>query len=74
MLSIIFWILLLGVFGRLAVFSFKFSWTVMKIVLKVVLLPLALIGLVLWGLVKIALPILIIVGILSLIFGKKGVA
>ena len=71
--SIIFWVLLIGVFGRLAGFAFRLSWKILKVLLTVVFLPLALIGLFLWGLVKLALPILIIVGIISLLAVKKTV-
>lgn len=48
-------------------FAFKAAWGISKIVVTLVLLPIFLIGLVLKGLVSIAIPILVVVGIVSLI-------
>jgi len=72
--SILFWVLLVGVFGRLTVFSFKFSWKLLKVLLSVVLLPLSLIGLVIAGFIKIALPLLLVVAIISLLSAKGQTA
>ncbi|MGN1192299.1 MAG: hypothetical protein ACI4S0_06460 [Dorea sp.] len=72
MLTLIFTILLFFVFGKLLIFAVKAAWGLSKIVCTVVLLPLVLIGLVVVGLVKIALPVLIIVGIISLLIPRTG--
>lgn len=72
MLTLIFTILLFFVFGKLLIFAVKAAWGLSKIVCTVVLLPLVLIGLVVVGLVKIALPVLIIVGIISLLVPRNG--
>ncbi|MGN0352486.1 MAG: hypothetical protein ACI4ES_12625 [Roseburia sp.] len=72
MLTLIFTILLFFVFGKLLIFAVKAAWGLSKIVCTVVLLPLVLIGLVVVGLVKIALPVLIIVGIISLLVPRTG--
>lgn len=66
MLTLLFFILLLSIFGKILTFAIKATWGISKIVFSVVLLPLFLIGLVLKGLMSIALPVLIVVGIVSL--------
>lgn len=67
MLKLIFIILMFLVFGKILGFAIKAAWGLSKIIVSVVLLPLFLIGLVIKGLIGIALPILVIVGIFSLI-------
>ncbi len=68
MLTIVFIILMFVVFGKILKFAVKATWSVSKMVCSVVLLPITLIGMVVKGLVEIALPILLIVGVLSFIF------
>ncbi len=60
----IFVVLMFVVFGKLLKFAIKATWSIAKIVVSLVLLPLFLVGLVLSGLLVLAIPILIIVGIL----------
>lgn len=72
MLTLIFMILMVAVFGKIIVFAIKAAWGISKIVCTIVLLPLFLVGLVLVGLIKIALPILLIVGLISLLIPKAG--
>lgn len=67
MLTFIFTILLLIIFGKILGFAIKATWGITKILFSVVLIPLFLVGLVLKGLILIALPILVVVGIISLI-------
>lgn len=67
MITIIFSLLMLAVFGRLLYFAIRLTWGVIKVAFSLVLLPLGLIGLVLRGLIRIALPVLIVVGIISLL-------
>lgn len=67
MLTVLFAILMIIVFGKLLGFAIKATWGISKIVVSVVLLPLFLIGLVLKGLISIALPILIVIGVISLV-------
>lgn len=67
MLTFIFTILLLITFGKILGFAIKATWGITKILFSVVLIPLFLVGLVLKGLILIALPILVVVGIISLI-------
>lgn len=71
MLTLIFTILMVLVFGKVIGFALKAAWGLSKIVCTVVLLPLCLVGLVLIGLSKIALPVLLIIGICSLFFPKS---
>lgn len=66
MLSLLFVILVLVVFGKLLVFGIKATWSVAKILVTIVFLPLLLIGLVVEGLLSLAFPILIIVGIIAM--------
>ena len=66
-MNLLFFILMLLVFGKILKFAFKAAWGISKIVVTLVLLPIFLIGLVLKGLVLIAIPILVVVGIVSLI-------
>ena len=66
MLTMLFIILMLIIFGKLIGFALKAAWGISKIVCTVVLLPLFLIGLVFAGLIGIAFPILLVVGIVSL--------
>ena len=66
MLNFVFIILLIAIFGKILGFALKAAWGLSKIVCSVVLLPLLLVGLVIWGLVEIALPILLIVGVISI--------
>lgn len=67
MLNIIFFLLMLAVFGKLAMFAFKATWGIAKILVTFVLLPIILIALVIVGFITIAIPLLIIIGIIALI-------
>ena len=67
MLNLIFGILMIAIFGKLFLFAIKATWGLAKIICTVVLLPLFLVALVLQGLFIIALPILLVVGLLALL-------
>lgn len=67
MLSLLFTICMIWVFGKLFIFGVKTAWGISKLLLTVVFLPLILIGMVIGGLMSIAFPILIIVGIVALV-------
>ncbi len=67
MLSLLFIICMFGVFGKLFFFGLRAAWGISKFVLTIVFLPLILVGLVVGGLITIAFPILIVVGIIALI-------
>lgn len=63
----LFTILMIGIFGKLIGLAFKMTWGIAKILVTLVFLPITLIGLVIGGLISIALPILVLVGIVFLI-------
>ena len=67
MLSLLFTICMIWVFGKLFVFGLKAAWGISKFLVTVVLLPLVLIVMVVGGLIYIAFPILLIVGIATLV-------
>ena len=71
MLTLLFLICLCGVFGKLFCFGLKAAWGISKFVLTIVFLPVVLIVMVIAGLIKIALPLLLIIGIVGLITEKR---
>ena len=73
MLTLLFLIMMIAVFGKLIVFALKATWGLTKIILTLVFLPIILLFLFIGGLVKIAIPILAIIGLISLI-GRKTVS
>lgn len=66
MLSLIFWIMMLLIFGNVLMFAIKAAWGISKVICTVVLLPLVLVVMVLAGLIKLAFPILAVIGLISL--------
>ncbi len=66
MLSLIFWILMLLVFGNILIFAIKMTWGITKVIFSLILLPVTLIFLVLGGLFSIAFPLLAVIGLISL--------
>ncbi len=67
MLTLLFWALMFVVFGKILKFAFKATWGLSKICFSLILLPISLIFLVLKGMLLLALPILIVIGIIALI-------
>ena len=55
--------------GKCFVFGLKASWGILKLLCCVIFFPVILIGMVVGGLIYLALPILIIGGIIALIAG-----
>lgn len=70
MITFLFCMLMLAVFGKLAVFACRAAWGFTKIIVCFVFAPLFLIILLISGLVYIAFPILIIAGIVSLLSSR----
>lgn len=66
-MTLLFMILLVMVFGKLVKISFKAAWGLSKILLTLVLLPIVLTALVIGGFLSLAFPILIVVGIVTLV-------
>lgn len=69
MLTIIFVIALIWVAWEMLVLGIKAAWGIAKILCTVLLVPAFLFGLVCVGLLYIAIPMLVIVGIIALIGG-----
>ena len=67
MLTIIFVIALIWVLWKLVVLGVKAAWGIAKIICTILLFPAFMIGLVCVGLIYVAIPILIIVGIAAMI-------
>ena len=67
MLELIFGIMMLVVFGKLFIFGMKATWGITKFLVMLVFLPLGLIAMVLGGLFTLALPVLILIGVISLV-------
>lgn len=70
MLTLIFVILMVSVFGKLLLFSIKAAWGITKVLFAIVLLPLALIAMAVAGLMYIALIVLVIIGAASLFVSR----
>lgn len=62
---------MIWIFGKLFIFGVKAAWGISKLLLTVVFLPLILIGMVIGGLMSIAFPILIVVGIVALVASEN---
>ncbi len=67
MLNFIFTIMMAVVFGRLLAFSVRFAWGIGRVLVTLLFMPLLLIGLAVRGLMYIAIPVLILVGISGLL-------
>lgn len=68
---LLFVILLLMIFGKLLSFALKAAWSITKILFSVVIFPLVLIMLVVAGLMYVALPVLVIAGIVVFLMGRR---
>ena len=68
---LMFVILLLVIFGKLLSFALKAAWSITKILFSVVIFPLVLIMLVVAGLMYVALPVLVIAGIVVFLLGRR---
>lgn len=69
MLTLIFIILMCGVFGKMIGLAVRASWGILKIVCSVIILPVVLIAMAVSGLVMFAIPILIVAGIVLIVKG-----
>ena len=65
-MSLLFIIFFFWTFGKMIGFAFRASWSIMKVMLVIVFLPAILMVLLFGGLIYIALPILIIIGLVNL--------
>lgn len=67
MFTLIFTILTFIIFGKLLIFAVKASWGLARILVTVIFMPLVLIMLVVAGFLYLAVPLLLIAGVVSLI-------
>ena len=65
MLTLLFAIFFIGIFGKLFLFALKAAWSITKLIFTFLFLPFILLGLVFNGLILIAFPGLILIGILA---------
>ena len=69
-MKFLFLLLLVVIFGRLTYFAFKLTWGITKIIFTLVFLPISLIFALFSGLIKIAFPALLVIGVISLFTTK----
>ena len=62
MLELLFFIFLFGIFGKLFFFGMRAAWSISKLLITIVFLPVILLGMVFGGLLYLAFPILLIIG------------
>ena len=67
MFTLLFLICMLGIFGKLLVFGLRAAWGESMFLQTVLFFPMILSGMVFAGLIYLAFPILIIVGIVTLL-------
>ena len=67
MINLIFTIFMFLIFGNILKFAVKMAWGMTKVLFSLVFLPVFLIALVFAGLIKLAFPILAIIGLISII-------
>ena len=67
MLTLFFTICMIVVFGKIALLALKEAWGLTKIFVTLIFLPIILIGMVFKGLIVIAIPALIIFGVVALL-------
>ena len=70
MFTLLFVFCMFGVFGKLFCFGLKAAWGISKFVLNIVFLPLILIVMVAGGLLSVAFPLLLIIGVMGLIASR----
>lgn len=67
MLTLIFAVLMIIVFGKLIIWAIKAAWGITKVLVTIVLFPVILIGLVCAGAIYLALILLVIGGLIAFI-------
>ena len=74
MLTLLFAIMMIGVFGRMAGFAVRLSWGLAKVLLTLVFLPGIIIAGFAFGLLRLAFPVLAVIGLISLLSPARGVS
>lgn len=70
MFTLLFVFCMFGVFGKLFCFGLKAAWGISKFVLNIVFLPSILIVMVAGGLLSVAFPLLLIIGVIGLVASR----
>ena len=70
MFTLLFVFCMFGVFGKLFCFGLKAAWGISKFVLNIVFLPLILIVMVAGGLLSVAFPLLLIIGVIGVVASR----
>lgn len=70
MFTLLFVFCMFGVFGKLFCFGLKAAWGISRFVLNIVFLPLILIVMVAGGLLSVAFPLLLIIGVIGLVASR----
>ena len=68
----LFIILMLILFGKMIIFGIKAAWGLGKLVIGLILVPILIIGVISAGLVYLAVPLLVIAGIILLVSKVAG--
>lgn len=75
MLTLLFALIVLYVSGKIAGLALRAGWGIVKFLFGVILLPFTILGFLISGIIQFAVPILIIIGIITLVrylFGSKS--
>jgi len=67
MWTLLFTVMMFLIFGKLLLFAVRATWGISKIFVSLIMLPIGLVLLVLFGLIRLALPLLLIIGLISLL-------
>lgn len=67
MLTLIFMIWLFGVTFKLGIFAIRAGWGILRMLLTIVFLPLTILGLLIAGIIQLTLPILVIIGVITIV-------
>ena len=67
MLELLFFIFLFGIFGKLFFFGMRAAWSISKLLITIVFLPVILIGMLLAGLLSAAFPLLVVALVVAFI-------
>lgn len=73
MLTLMFAIMMIGVFGRLAGFAVRMSWGLARILLTLVFLPGIIIAGLALGLIRLAFPVLAVIGLVTLLSPSRRI-
>ena len=73
MLTLMFAVMMIGVFGRLAGLAVRMSWGLARILLTLVFLPGIIIAGLAFGLIRCALPVLAVIGLATLLSPSRRI-